>query len=274
MPSLVATNVWYRYQGSDDYVIKGASLRAEPGDVVALVGPMGSGKTTLLLILAGLLQPERGRVMLGDHDLTLGRQETRRLVGMVFQDPDYQLFNPSVYDELAYALRTMGLGEDEVRERVNKLARDLGISHLLSKSPHRLSYGQKKLVALASVLVYNPLLLLLDEPTTNLDKPSYTKVLDIIERYKRSKRIVVIATHDLDTVLRASTKTCIISNGQLACHSTWGLVEQGGLKDLPLPEPLILKALLLRERNDWRKVASTVKTVLETLENEARSRLI
>lgn len=260
MPSLEARGIWFRYSRIDGYVLRGAELYASPGDTVAIVGPMGSGKTTLLMILAGLLNPEKGVVKLGSTIITGGEPQARRLVGIVFQDPDEQLFNPTVYGELAYALRTMGLGEDEIKERVGMVAESLSIKDLLGRPPHRLSYGQKKLVALASVLVYEPYLLLLDEPTTNLDKDSFEKVLRIINKYRAENRIVVITTHDIDTVIRASTKLCVLSNGVLGCNNTWDMLGKG-LDALPVPVPISLEVLLQREGN-WKKVAVTLRRII------------
>ncbi len=261
MPSLEARSIWFRYSRVDGYVLRGAELYASPGDAVAIVGPMGSGKTTLLMILAGLLNPEKGVVRLGDTVVTGGGPGARQMVGIVFQDPDEQLFNPTVYDELAYALRTMGLGEDEIRERVRMVAESLGIKDLLGRPPHRLSYGQKKLVALASVLVYEPYLLLLDEPTTNLDKESFEKVLGLINKYRNENRIVVITTHDIDTVIRASTKLCVLSNGVLECSNTWEVLGKG-LDALPVPVPISLEVLLQRE-GSWEKVAVMLRRIIE-----------
>ena len=260
MLSLEARGLWFRYSRVDDYVLRGAEIYASPGDTVAIVGPMGSGKTTLLMILAGLLSPEKGVVELGDTVITSGEPWARRLVGIVFQDPGEQLFNPTVYDELAYALRTIGLGEAEIREKVGRVAESLGIRDLLGRPPYRLSYGQKKLVALASVLVYEPYLLLLDEPTTNLDRESFAKILSIINRYRAEKRIVVITTHDLDIVIRISTKLCVLGNGVLECNSTWSLLEKG-LDILPLPVPISLEALLRRE-GSWESVMAMLRRLV------------
>lgn len=192
-------------------MLRGATLSLERG-VYALVGETGSGKTTLLMILAGLLRPERGEVLLGGEPLDGERPEHRRLIGVAFQDPDSQLFNPTVYDEVAYALRTMGLGEDEVRERVERVAEALGISGLLDRPPYELSMGQKRLVALASVLVYEPRFLLLDEPLTFLDPSTAARVACIIRGWGE-RGAVLVATHNVEAALLLADRLLVLRGG-------------------------------------------------------------
>ena len=188
---LSLSGAWFRF--AKEYVLKGADLEVREGELAVLVGPMGSGKSTLLYAASGLLELERGELSIDGEPF---EERHRREVGLVFQNPEDQLFNPTVRDEIAYALRTMGK-EDE--GRVLEAAREVGIEGLLDKNPFKLSYGQKKLVALASVLVYSPKYLLLDEPTANLDKKSYARVLEIVTRRKGA----VVATHEVDWILVA-----------------------------------------------------------------------
>ncbi len=187
----------------------------ERGEVAALLGPTGSGKTTLLLILAGLLKPEAGEVLLDGVPLDGENPEHRRMLGVVFQDPDSQLFNPTVYDEIAYALRTLGLPEDEVRARVRGVAERLGIGGLLERPPYELSMGQKRLVAIASVLVYEPRYLLLDEPLTFLDPSTALRVACIVRSVSEVGVGVLMATHNVEAALLLADRLYRVVEGRI-----------------------------------------------------------
>lgn len=251
MVSLSMRGVWFSYDGSS-YVLRNASLDATGGEVVAITGPTGSGKTTTLLILAGLLKPERGEVLL-DGSPVEDRPEIRRRIGILFQDPDDQLFNPRVYDEIAYALRTLGMSEREVADRVNLVSRDLGLSSLLDRPVHKLSVGQKRLVALASILVYEPDVLLLDEPTANLDHRGVGYIRDLILRYRDSGRVVVVATHDFDLLLTSADRICLMRGGGLECGWYEDVLESGVLGETGLPLPSYLERVV--EKEGWEGLA-------------------
>ncbi len=251
---LEARGVWFGYTRGEP-VIRGLDFEARGGEVVAVLGPMGSGKTTLLMLLAGLLPPWRGAVRVAGRPA--GSPEARRLVGILFQSPDDQLFNPTVEEEIAYALLTAGAPREEAVEAARRVARSLGIEGLLHRRPRRLSYGQRKLVALASILVYEPRVLLLDEPLSNLDAGAAEKMLWAVRRHAARGGLAVIATHDVDLVLEASTRTCILVDGRLACSGTRELLR-AGLPGVPARRPLSLRALASLCRGDWRCVEEAV----------------
>ncbi|ABL79137.1 energy-coupling factor ABC transporter ATP-binding protein [Thermofilum pendens] len=212
---LECRDLWAGYPGFGD-VLRGVTLGLERGEVVALLGPNGSGKTTLLLALAGLLKPSRGSVLLDGRDLWSQLPGARRRIGLVFQDPDDQLFNPTVEEELAFALNQLGLPEAEKASRLERAARMLGVEGLLDRPVHALSYGEKRRVALASVLVYDPEYLLLDEPTANLDPRSASALLEAVCRLKREGRGVLLATQDVGVASRVADRYAVIHGGRIA----------------------------------------------------------
>ena len=256
MPVIEARGVWFGYTRRAP-VLRGASLRAGPGEVVALAGPTGCGKSTLLLVLAGLLRPSRGEVLLDGRPLHEQLPRARRRIGVLFQNPDDQLFNPTVYDEIAYALRSLGVPEDEVRARVEETAERLGLQELLDRPPYRLSVGQRRLVALASILVYNPDVLLLDEPTANLDRYGVEAIANTIREAVEQGKTVVMASHDLDTIAELSTETCILQDGRAECKPTLKALAEGLFEETPLPLPLCIR-LFRRHLGSWNKLAEAV----------------
>lgn len=228
--ALCLEDAWFKY---DEYVLKGASICIEEGELAVLLGPMGSGKSTLLYALANLIPFEKGRVTFDGRPF---REEDRKKVGIVFQDPEDQFFNTTVFDEIAYSLRALGYEESFVESKVKTLASELGIEGLLHKNPFKLSYGQKKLVALASVLIYEPKYLLVDEPTSNLDKTSYEKVMSII-----AERGALVTTHEVEWVPLAS-KVYVLENGKV--HEIEDVAKALEERSLPVPLPTSWEVLI------------------------------
>jgi cobalt/nickel transport system ATP-binding protein len=191
--------------------LQGISFRIEHGESIAIVGANGAGKSTLLLHLNGYLTPVEGTVRIGDYPLTKETvQDVRRTVGMVFQDPDDQLFMSTVFDDVAFGPLNLGLPTEEVKDRVKKALETVEVSHLRERPPHRLSAGQKRRVAIASVLSMSPDILVMDEPTAGLDPRARNKLIGLLKGFKHSK---IIATHDLDMVLDLCERTIVIHNG-------------------------------------------------------------
>jgi cobalt/nickel transport system ATP-binding protein len=200
---IAALNYSYNTQPA----LKDINLTVHEGERIAILGANGSGKSTLLKILDGLYFPQSGAVRAFGEPLT---EETlqddarafafRRRVGLVFQDPDVQLFSPTVWDEVTFAPLHLGLPRAEVIERSEWAMDLLGITKLRDRAPHRLSGGEKKKVALASVLSLRPEVWLLDEPTASLDPRSQSRLLDFIDELRRDGKTIITATHDLDIV--------------------------------------------------------------------------
>lgn len=187
--------------------LDGVSLAIPRGQRVAILGANGSGKSTLIRILDGLYFPSRGEVSFCGEPLTEARLheeafafDFRRRVALVFQNPDVQLFNPTVFDEVAFGPLQLRWPKEEIRRVVGETLDRLEIAHLRDRPPHRLSGGEKKRVALASVLVLDPEVILLDEPTAALDPRSQSQVVDLLAGWAGGDKTVITATHDLDVV--------------------------------------------------------------------------
>ncbi|HWY86227.1 MAG TPA: ABC transporter ATP-binding protein [Gemmataceae bacterium] len=217
-------DVVYSYEGGVTALNK-MSLAVAAGTHVALLGANGSGKSTLLRVLDGLCFPQGGTVTAFGAPLTEEslRDDAfacafRRRVGLVFQNPDVQLFSMSVFDELAFGPLQLGWPKDEIRRRVAETLETFGIAHLKDRPPHRLSGGEKKRVALASVLVLDPEVVLLDEPTAGLDLTSEGQMLDILAGWKAGAKTVVTATHDLATVEEIADHCLVLCQGTIAAE--------------------------------------------------------
>jgi cobalt/nickel transport system ATP-binding protein len=193
--------------------VRDVSLRIIHGESVAIVGANGAGKSTLLHHLNGYLAPTSGVVRIGDYPLTKDTlREVRRTVGMIFQDPDDQLFMPTIYDDVAFGPFNLGLPRDEVEKRVQDALDRLGIAHLKDKPPFKLSAGEKRRAAIASVLSMTPDILVLDEPTNGLDPLGRRQIIAILKEFTHTK---IIATHDLDLVLDLCPRTIVLNSGQI-----------------------------------------------------------
>lgn len=210
---LEARNIVYSYS-KKVLALNGAYAKVFDGKITVVLGPNGSGKTTLLLIMAGLLKPESGEVLFKGKDLWKQLKEARRNIGIVFQDPEDQLFNPRVFDELAFGLRQLGLSEEEVRKRVIRIAKNFGIEELLERSPLSLSYGEKKIITIASILATEPSIILLDEPFANLGTKYKSIVVNIIKKYKEHNKAILLATHDVLQTIKLADYIYILNNGQ------------------------------------------------------------
>jgi cobalt/nickel transport system ATP-binding protein len=218
-------DVSYRYHQVP--ALSNLSMQVARGERVALLGANGSGKSTLLRLLAGLSFPQQGTISFFGQSLTEQRFEEeaffynfRRRVGLVFQNPDVQLFNPSVFDEVAFGPLQLRWPKAEIRERVEAMLSSMGVSHLRDRAPHRLSGGEKKRVALASVLVTDPEVLLLDEPSAALDPPSQAQIVDLLVSWKNGSKTVITATHDLDTLEDIADRCYVFEGGHIAGEGT------------------------------------------------------
>ena len=217
--------VSFNYEGIP--ALHDLSLSIEHGERVALVGANGSGKSTLLRILDGLYFPFAGSVLFDGEPLTAERLQSngsgfafRRRVAFVLQNPDAQLFNPTVFDEVAYAPLQLQLTRDEVLRRVNDMLAFMSLEALRDRPPYRLSGGEKKRVALASVLVLDPEIVLLDEPTAALDPRSQGQVIDLIQQWKGTAKTIITATHQLDILEDIADRVIMLDGGRVLADGT------------------------------------------------------
>ena len=203
----------YTYPDSTP-ALQGVSFRITHGESVGIIGANGAGKSTLLLHLNGYLTPQGGTVRIGDFPLTRKTlQHVRRTVGMVFQDPDDQLFMPRVYDDVAFGPLNLGIPAEEVEDKVMTALRTVGVAHLRDRPPYRLSGGEKRSVAIASVLSMSPNILVMDEPTSNLDPKARRQLIHLLRSFTHT---IIIATHDLDMVLDICSRAIVLKNGRVA----------------------------------------------------------
>lgn len=194
--------------------LRGISLRIEPGEKVALVGPNGAGKSTLLLHLNGVLRAANGAVQVGGSPITdESIRQVRAAVGMVFQDPDDQLFSPTVFDDVAFGPLHMGLAEPEVRRRVALALDQVGMQGFERRMPHHMSLGQRKRVAIATVLSMEPGLLALDEPSAGLDPRARRSLITLLQSLPQA---MIVSTHDMRMVQEVFPRTVVLDRGQVA----------------------------------------------------------
>ena len=193
--------------------LRNVDLNVYPGENVAVIGPNGAGKTTLLLHLNGIL---RGNSTVKICGLPMGEgnlKEIRKRVGLIFQDPEDQLFSLNVFDDVAFGPINMGYSEIEVKERVARALEWVGMGGYEQRSPHHLSFGEKKRIAIATVLSLDPEILVIDEPTSNLDPRSKWSLIELLKQFPMTK---IIATHDLELVRTLCGRTVVMDEGKVA----------------------------------------------------------
>lgn len=228
MAILEASGLTYTYPSGVE-ALHNVDLTIEPGERVALLGANGSGKTTLLKVFAGLLKPTSGKVMVAGKDVRKANQELYRWLGIVFQDPNDQLFGTTVAEDVAFGPRNMGLPPREVAQRVAEGLRVVGLSGLDERSIHALSFGEKRRAALAGVLAMKPQVILLDEPTGGLDPQGVESLVELLRRLNREHRLtIVVATHDVDLVPYFAGRACVLCKGGVAAVGEVGNVLAQG----------------------------------------------
>jgi cobalt/nickel transport system ATP-binding protein len=214
---LEARNVRYRYPHGME-AIRGISFHVRRGEKVALVGPNGAGKSTLLLMFNGMLKPDSGLLLFDNQPIRYDREslrELRRRVGFVFQNPDRQIIAPTVWQDVAFGPANLGLSEEEVRVAAEAALRNVGLPGFERRPPHQLSGGEKKRVAIAGVLAMDPDLLVLDEPTSNLDPAGSEEIMELLEELRAGGKTVFLSTHDVELAYRWADRVILLRNGEI-----------------------------------------------------------
>ena len=212
-----AENLCYTYEGNEEKALNGIDLKIRRGRKVAFLGGNGSGKSTFFLCLNGIRKPDQGRILIDGEPVKYTRKgllEVRRKVGIVFQEPDDQLFSASVYQEISFGILNLGANEKTAEREVNRVIEELGITPFRDRPAHALSGGQKKLVAIADILVMHPEVMILDEPTAALD-PKHTRIVQkIIDRLTERGITVLMATHDMDYAYSWADEIVLMHEGR------------------------------------------------------------
>ena len=227
-PILQVNNLTHTYSAGTPFehkALDAVSFSVERGEFIGIIGHTGSGKSTLMQHLNGLLKPTSGEVLLDGKSIWADKQSTRQArfrVGLVFQYPEYQLFEETVYKDIAFGPKNMGLKADEIDRRVREAASFVGITEQqLQVSPFDLSGGQKRRVAIAGVIAMEPEVLILDEPTAGLDPASRQGILDNIESYRRAKNATIImVSHSMNDVARLTDRLLVMNDSKLAMDGT------------------------------------------------------
>jgi cobalt/nickel transport system ATP-binding protein len=227
-PLLEVSGLYYTYPDGSP-ALNGVSLSLARGEKLALLGANGSGKSTLLAHLAGCYPLERGEIRLFGRPA--GMEDLRKAVGLIFQDPDDQLFMPRVLEDVAFGLVSHGMDVARAHERARETLGALLASRLENRLPHRLSGGEKRVVALAGILAMRPEIVALDEPTASLDPRARRRVIQIL---KELEQPMILATHDLDMAAAVCSRALVMNEGQAAA--------QGPLPDLLQNETLLLES--------------------------------
>ena len=259
MPILEAKNLTYTYSIGSPFektAVDHINLQIEQGEFVGIIGHTGSGKSTLMQMMNGLLKPTEGTVLLDGKDIWekgADRRAVRFQVGLVFQYPEYQLFEETVYKDIAFGPKNMGLDEKEIDRRVRETAEAVGLrEELLEKAPYALSGGQKRRVAIAGVMAMEPRVLILDEPTAGLDPKGRTKILTQLSAYqKRTGCTVMLVSHSMEDVAKYVSRLLVLSHAKVVCFDTPSNVFARGdeLETMGLALPQITRVFrLLRER--------------------------
>lgn len=255
---LKVQDVHYTYPDGT-HALKGLNLEIDRGQITAILGGNGAGKSTLFHHLNGILKPTSGQLFFNGKPVDYSRKglvKLRQSVGIVFQDPDSQLFSASVYQEISFGAVNMKLSEEEVRRRVEYAMEKTGISHLKNKPTHALSFGQKKRVAIAGVLVMKPDVLILDEPTAGLDPQGISEIMKLLKETQKELGIsVLISTHDIDLVPLYCDKVFVMDEGRIVLQGTPEEVfsEKRTIRSVKLRLPRIGHLLeILKDKDNFK----------------------
>ncbi|KXG78048.1 Energy-coupling factor transporter ATP-binding protein EcfA3 [Fervidicola ferrireducens] len=245
--------------------LRGVTMKVKKGSKTAILGHNGAGKSTLLFHLNGIYLPQQGSVkILGVEVNRKNEKLVRKMVGLVFQDPDDQVFSPTVWDDVAFGPANFGLPREEIEIRVKEALRAVGMEEFADKMPFHLSYGQRKRVAIAGVLAVKPEILVLDEPHAFLDPKSKENLFDILEKENQEGRTVIIATHDVDFAYEWADEIVVMREGRVLAQGGTEVLCRGEIiKGAGLEFPKVVRFF---NRIHGLKVEKAPKTIDEAAE--------
>ena len=252
---LEAKDLHYNYPDGTE-AIRGINFKVEEGQMISILGPNGAGKSTFFLHFNGIIEPTSGEIIIDGKKLEYDKKsllEARTKVGIVFQNPDDQLFAPTVFEDVAFGPMNMGLPEDEVKSRVEESLKVVGMAGYSQKAPHHLSGGQKKRVAIAGILAMKPRVMVLDEPTSGLDPNGASDIMQLLYDLNAEGMTIIVSTHDVDLVPMYSDNINVLRLGQILkqgnCREVFSDKEVIDKADLRLPWIGQLFELLDKENN-------------------------
>lgn len=279
MSILEVKNLTHTYGGNTPFIndaVSEVSFTVESGEIIGIIGHTGSGKSTLVSHLNGLLKPTDGTVLIEEKDIWENPKEIRKIrskVGLVFQYPEYQLFEETVFDDIAFGPKNMGLKDDELKNRVNEICEIIGIKQeYLEKSPFDLSGGEKRRVAIAGVMAMRPQIIIFDEPIAGLDPKGRQDVMQIISNYRKATgATVIIISHSMEDMAMFTDKLLVMAGGRLVMFDKTENVFKNGdvLREIGLNVPIVTRVFyeLKNKGIDLPLDVFTVDKAVEVLKN-------
>lgn len=278
MVILETQNLTYKYSVGTPFekvAIEDISISVEKGDFIGIIGHTGSGKSTLVQHLNGLLKPTSGTILLDGKDIHSDKNFTRQArfkVGLCFQYPEYQLFENTVYEDIAFGPKNMKLSKEEIKERVLRAAEFVGVRNdMLQKSPFDLSGGEKRRVAIAGVMAMQPEILILDEPSAGLDPKGRKVISEMIEQYRKNTgSTVIVVSHSMEDVAESADKVLVMNKGKVEYFASVDEVFSNAehLVEIGLNVPEITKVFLALKKQGY-----DVRTDIYSV-NEAKAELL
>lgn len=279
MSILQVKNLTHTYGGNTPFIndaVRDVSFSVEKGEIVGIIGHTGSGKSTLVAHLNGLLKPTEGQILIEEQNIWDNPKEIRKVrskVGLVFQYPEYQLFEETVYEDIAFGPKNMGLIGEELDKRVRETCEIIGIKEeYLTKSPFDLSGGEKRRVAIAGVMAMNPKIIVFDEPTAGLDPKGREEITQVIYDYRKATgATVIIISHSMEDMAQITDKLLVMSNGSLVMFDkTENVFKKGdALRAIGLNVPIVTRVFdeLRKKGFDIPDDVFTVDRAVEVLKN-------
>lgn len=279
MAILEVKNLTHTYGGNTPFIndaVSDVSFTVEKGEIVGIIGHTGSGKSTLVQHLNGLLKPTGGEILIEENNIWDNPKEIRKVrseVGLVFQYPEYQLFEETVYADIAFGPKNMGLTGDELDNRVRETCKIIGVKdEYLEKSPFDLSGGEKRRVAIAGVMAMNPKIIVFDEPTAGLDPKGRQDVIEIIYNYRKATgATVIIISHSMEDMAVLADRLLVMNKGSLVMYDkTENVFKKGdALREIGLNVPIVTRVFdeLRKKGYDIPQDVFTVERAVEVLKN-------